>query len=330
VISCPRSLTAEMAAGATAFRMLCSSLAWRCASPQNAVDTCAATQHSALPIARQQRHAQCPGRSLTPYDGLAMYIWDQLIVSSITTGSRLYIPNSGLAKPLLETIVSSTSAVRMPGRVLVTSEVPSVTEALWERITDGEMSGGGWGQVEVRLLDRGQAFQTGGRKFTHIFMHSSAEAEDIQAGTGKMRQMLEPGGVLVVTSWRRNWAPLLEEALQTLGRQGPSSVRCVPILSPQQCLTSASPTPTPLFGHVEDFTECCWHGTVELEQWSTNEVLSWMEDEQDRNTLGWSLVEKARLEQALRIAIMRRSTSRQPMELSAHISVTRQPLGAAG
>lgn len=81
----------------------------------------------------------------------------------ITAISTLYIRYSGIAVPLIVNILSTSPLLRLPPQILATSDEHAVVEQLWEKVTDGELSGNGCAQVEIRLVDEGASVDRGDR-----------------------------------------------------------------------------------------------------------------------------------------------------------------------
>lgn len=261
-----------------------------------------------------------PTHAAPPLQSLVSYFVKHSSIPPLISTSRLYAPYCSLTVPLLDEVLSNLPLLRLPMEIIASSSERCEADALWERVSDGELTGDGWGQVDVRLLDDSAAVLGEGR-FSHIFVHVASGTSKIEKAVERFLPSLKKGGALVVTSWDGSWDQLLQEGAKTIGRRHThlpeisAVVRETPVQELREDSGSRAAT-----GETAE-----WAGSIAVAEWDVGEVLNWIQEDREVATAGWSLVDKACFEQALRKIIMQVAAEDGIMELNAAAVICTKP-----
>lgn len=282
----------------------------------NAAD-CSANKTAPVRTARTSTR---PMHATTPFESLASYLAKHSSIPPLISTSRVCAPYCSLTVPMLNEVLSTLPTLRLPVEIIASSSERCEVETLWERVSDGELTGDGWERVDVRLLDNSAAGLGEGR-FSHIFVHVARGGFEIKRAAKRFLPSLKKNGVLVITCWDSSWDPLLEEAAKAVGRRDVHRteplvvVQGTPVKEPENDIAFQAAT----------WETVHWVGSIAMAEWDAGVVLNWIQEDREAVTAGWSLVDKARFEQALRKAVMRVAAEDGILPLKASAVICTKP-----
>ena len=235
----------------------------------------------------------------SPLHMLAEHLILSKWLSPLTSSSSVYLPFSSLTVPFLHALCAKQSRDQWPRKLVVTSWDQAEVDALWETISDRQLSQTGWETVETRLLSEGETGPQVGQGFSHVFVHVVTDEAKTTEMLDALRGTLKDGGCLVCTSWGLTWRQTITESAESIqprivGRTA------LPIRNDSLAELRARMGPQ---GQNLELTDWSWEGV--LGDWNVDEVSSWTQQEQKSATDGWVLEEKARFDQALRKRLVR-------------------------
>lgn len=258
-------------------------------------------------------------KTRTPEQALAAHCLELLGRRRPQQSSFAHVPLCG-SGALIEELLRRSLPENVPRTMIASDNSVDAIDAIWHKISEGELTGDGWEHVETRLLDpeRLDAIKTG--HFSHTFLHLRPRfMRDPRLAVAEAVRTTEVNGVVVLTTWQHDGlASLVREVANLCHEQSDTLIP----------LARHSPGRIMLQEMVESVNSSTaeWqisrvNITIAVRDWDIEALADLAADEIDAATDGWTLASKARFEQALRMTLAKAMTRGETVQYTAEVAI---------